>query len=298
MDSSRFLIIGAYGQLGKALQAHYPLATAVDRDSLDMTDWNALRDYEWSKFDVILNAAAYTNVDGAETAEGRELAWKINATGPGYISRIASKHGLVVVHVSSDYVFDGTKVPHSEAETYSPLSVYGASKAAGDIAISTTEKYYILRTTWLIGDGPNFVRTMMGLAAKNVSPTVVADQIGRLAFTPTLVGAIDHLLSEQCPGGIYNVTGDGEPASWADITRSIFRELGRDDLTVTDTTTADYFAAKVTSGVAIAPRPLQSALDLAKLKASGFILPHWRNQLSAYIKAERAESLESNAEDS
>ena len=113
MDESRFLIVGAYGQLGKALQAKYPKAVAVDRDTFDMTDWGMIQGYDWSKFDVILNAAAYTNVDGAETAEGRPLAWKINATGPGYLSRIATEHELTLVHISSEYVFDGTKNPKS-----------------------------------------------------------------------------------------------------------------------------------------------------------------------------------------
>jgi dTDP-4-dehydrorhamnose reductase len=286
MDSSRFLIIGAYGQLGKALHAQYPQATAVDRDSFDMTDWQMLSGYDWSKFDVILNAAAYTNVDGAETAEGRQLAWQINATGPSYLSKIATMHSLTIVHVSSDYVFDGTKVPHTEDEAYTPLSVYGQSKAAGDIAIAVTQKHYILRTTWLIGDGPNFVRTMMNVATKNISPAVVSDQIGRLSFTPTLVSTVDHLLTSRAKSGIYNVTGDGEAASWAEITRIIFKQLGRGDLTVTDTSTQDYFASKIAEGVAIAPRPLQSALDLSKLKATGFKLPQWRDQLTDYITAE------------
>src|SRR5260370_34747568 len=102
MDDSKFLIIGANGQLGKALQPKYPQATAVDRDEFDMTDWNAVSDYDWPRVEVILNAAAYTNVDGAETDEGRPQAWKINAAGAGYLSRVASQHNLTLVHVSSD----------------------------------------------------------------------------------------------------------------------------------------------------------------------------------------------------
>jgi dTDP-4-dehydrorhamnose reductase len=286
MDSSRFLIIGAYGQLGKALQSQYPDAIAVDRDDFDMTDWHAVSDFDWSKVDVIINAAAYTNVDGAETPEGRELAWKINATGPSYLSKIAGEHNLTIIHVSSDYVFDGERAPHREDEPYSPLSVYGATKAAGDIAVSTAPKHYILRTTWLIGNGPNFVRTMMSLASKNISPTVVSDQIGRLAFTPTLVGAIDHLLDTHAEYGIYNVTGDGEPASWAEITRQIFKNLGRDDLHVTDISTTDYFKNKE----GVAPRPLGSTMDLTKLKATGFKTTDWSDDLEIYIKAELEEN--------
>lgn len=288
MDESKMLIIGAYGQLGKALQLKYPKAKAVDRDSFDMTDWAMLSTYDWSNVAVILNAAAFTNVDGAETAEGREAAWKINATGPGYLSKIATEHGITLVHVSSEYVFDGTKTPHTETEPVTPLGVYAQTKAAGDTAVSITPKHYVLRTSWLIGDGPNFVRTMMGLAQKNISPKVVADQVGRLTFTHTFVEALDNLLQKKSDYGVYNVSNDGDPANWADITRTIFKELGRDDLTVTDTTTEEYFAGKV----GIAPRPKQSAMDLSKIKATGVALRDWRNDLSEYIKAEQAKPKE------
>ena len=288
MDESKILIIGAYGQLGKALQAKYPKAKAVDRDSFDMTDWDMLSKYDWSGVDTILNAAAYTNVDGAETDEGRQMAWKINAQAVAYLTRIAVEHNITLVHVSTDYVFDGTKAPHTEDEAMAPLGVYGQSKAAGDIAISIAPKHYVLRTSWVIGDGPNFVRTMMGLAQKDISPKVVADQIGRLTFTDTLVEAIAHLLEKKAAYGTYNVSNDGSLASWADITRAIFKELGRDDLTVTDTTTQEYFASK--SGVS--PRPLKSELDLGKIKATGLNLRDWRNDLHDYIKAEQAKPKE------
>ena len=284
MDSSRFLIVGANGQLGQALQAQYPAAIAVDRADFDVTSWETVDSYDWSNVDVIINAAAYTNVDGAETPEGRALAWKINATGPGYLAKIATLHALTLVHISSEYVFDGSKTPHSEDEAYTPLGVYAQTKAAGDIAISTTPKHYIARSSWLIGEGPNFVRTMMGLAERNISPTVVSDQTGRLTFTPTLVAAIDTLLQSQADYGTYNVSNDGQPASWADVTRGIFSQLGRTDLTVTDTTTAEYYASKPES----APRPLQSTFDLAKIKAVGLNLSDWQTELHNYIQKEQA----------
>lgn len=288
MDEPQILIIGANGQLGKALQAKYPKAKAVDRDTFDMTDWDMLSKYDWSGVDVILNAAAYTNVDGAQAPEGRQAAWKINATGAGYLSKIATQHDITLVHVSSEYVFDGTKTPHTEDEPFTPLGVYAQTKAAGDIAVSIAPKHYIVRTSWLIGDGPNFVRTMMGLAAKNISPSVVGDQIGRLTFTDTLVDAIHHLLQTKSAYGTYNVSNDGQPASWADITRTIFKELGRDDLQVTDTTTEDYFANKPES----APRPKQSAMDLDKIKGTGLALRDWHDDLHQYIQAEQAKAKE------
>jgi len=282
MDETRILITGADGQLGKALQARYPKAIAANRTSLDITDWDALQQYGWSEVGVIINAAAYTKVDAAETPEGREAAWKVNAQAVGYLAKIAAEHDIVLVHVSSDYVFDGTKSPHTEDEPLTPLNVYGQSKAAGDIAAAVAPKHYILRTSWVVGDGPNFVRTMMGLAKKNISPTVVADQVGRLTFTGTLVDAIDHLLKKNAAYGTYNVSNDGQPASWADITRAIFKELDRDDLIVTATTTQEYFTNKPDA----APRPLKSELDLGKIKATGLALRDWRNDLHTYITAE------------
>jgi dTDP-4-dehydrorhamnose 3,5-epimerase len=190
--------------------------------------------------------------------------------------------------VSSEYVFDGTQTPHQENELLAPLGVYGQSKAAGEIAASIAPKHYIIRTSWLIGDGGNFVRTMMGLADKDISPTVVADQVGRLTFTSTLAETIGHLLSQEATFGIYNVSNDGTPASWADITRAIFKQMGRNDLIVTDTTTEAYFANKPTS----APRPLQSTFELAKIKQTGLSLKDWREELSAYIEAEQAKPKE------
>lgn len=285
MDTSRFLILGANGQLGIALSNKYPDAQKADRDELDITNKQSVESYDWSNVDVILNAAAYTNVDGAETAEGRVAAWQVNAVAPGYLASIAAKHNITLVHISSEYVFDGTQKPHVEDEPFSPLGVYGQAKAAGDIAVATHSNHYILRTSWVIGEGKNFVRTMISLAQKDISPTVVGDQVGRLTFTNTLVEAISHLLDSQAPFGTYNVSNSGEPASWADVTRAIFAELGRDDLAVTDTTTAEYFANKPEA----APRPLQSTMDLRKIEASGLTLRDWRTDLHDYIANETKE---------
>ena len=279
MDESRILIIGAYGQLGKALQDKYPSAIALDRDNFDMTDREMVERYDWSKIDIIINAAAYTNVDDAETPEGRVAAWRINATAPGYLSKAANEHDLTLVHVSSDYVFDGTKASHTEDENLAPLGVYAQTKAAGDIAASVTKKYYIMRTHALIGEGHNFVRIMLGLAEKNISPTVVNDQITRLTFTPTLVEGIHHLLTTKAAYGTYNLSNDGDPTSWADITRLIFAEIDRNDLKVTGTSTEEYFKSKPH----VAPRPLQSYFDLSKIKATGFTPSDWRKELQDYI---------------
>lgn len=282
MDSSRFIIIGANGQLGKALTKKYPNAQQVDQAELDITNKQAVDSFDWSSVDVIINAAAYTNVDGAETTEGRIAAWKVNAQAVSYLAHAAIKNDLTIVHVSSEYVFDGTKSPHAENEPFSPLGVYAQTKAAGDIAVSLAPKHYILRTSWVIGDGNNFVRTMIGLANRDISPSVVGDQIGRLTFTPTLVDAIDHLLNTQVISGTYNVSNEGNPASWADIAREIFSAMKRSDLAVADVSTLEYFQSKPES----APRPLQSVLDLSKIKSTGLELRNWQTDLSEYVRKE------------
>lgn len=284
MNQKRIIIIGANGQLGKALSLKYPEATQVDRDELDITNKQSVNEFDWSSVDIILNAAAYTNVDGAEAPEGRVLAWQINAIAVSYLAKVAQTHKLTLVHISSEYVFDGTKKPHTEDEPFSPLGVYAQTKAAGDIVVGTVPKHYILRTSWVIGDGNNFVRTMMNLANRDISPSVVDDQIGRLTFTPTLVDAIDHLVSTKAAYGTYNVSNDGQPASWADITRNIFATMKRDDLTVTGISTADYFKDKPEAS----PRPLQSTMDLSKIKATGLHLRNWQDDLRTYIADETA----------
>src|SRR6185312_3868497 len=228
MNDTQVFITGANGQLGQALKARYPGAQSADISELYITDRASISNYDWSNIKVLINAAAYTNVDGAETAEGRIAAWKVNATAVSYLVEAAREHDMTLVHVSSDYVFDGTQDPHTEDEPLSPLGVYGQSKAAGDIAVGLAPKHYLLRSSWVIGEGPNFVRTMLGLGAKGTAPTVVADQIGRLTFTSELVRIIDHLLSGQAPYGTYNASNSGESASWADITRTIFKEAGYD----------------------------------------------------------------------
>jgi dTDP-4-dehydrorhamnose 3,5-epimerase len=282
MDNSKIFIVGANGQLGTALREQYPGSQFADIAELDITNRDSVDAFDWSGIEIILNAAAFTNVDGAETPEGRVASWKVNASAVANLARVARKYDMTLLHISSDYVFDGTNEPHMEDEPFSPLSVYGASKAAGDLIVSQLEKYYILRTTWVIGEGKNFVRTMLGLAEKGVSPTVVADQIGRLTFTSELVRAIDHVLVNKASFGTYNITNDGPLASWAEITRQIFSLAGYTELTVTDTTTAEYFAGKE----GIAPRPLGSNMSLDKLHATGFESRNWQDELKAYIAKE------------
>ena len=284
MNDSEIFIVGANGQLGTALRAQYPGSRFADIGELDITKADSVSGFDWSGIKYVLNAAAFTNVDGAETPEGRVASWKVNASAVANLARVCLEHDMTLVHISSDYVFDGTVQPHTEDEPFSPLSVYGQSKAAGDLVAALAPKHYILRATWVIGEGKNFVRTMLDLAGRGISPTVVGDQIGRLTFTSELVRIIDHLLTSDAEYGTYNATNSGQPASWADITRQIFALGGFPDLTVTDTTTKEYFAGKE----GIAPRPLGSIMSLDKLATTGFQSRDWQDDLKEYIKAQKA----------
>lgn len=285
MDEARFLITGANGQLGTALRQKYPKAHAADVNELDITKSDSVASYNWSNVNIIFNAAAYTNVDGAETTEGRIAAWKVNAEGVANLARVATQHDLLLVHVSSEYVFDGRQNPHTEDEPYSPLGVYAQSKAAGDIAASIVSKHYLIRTSWVIGEGKNFVRTMLSLGQKGINPTVIADDIGRPTFTNELVRAIDHLLTRQAAFGTYNVSNSGDAVSWADLTRAIFTEA-RLDRTVTDTTNSQYYADKPDAS----SRPHNSVFDLSKLRQTGFESRDWRADLKDYLAKELAKA--------
>ena len=278
MSGKKILITGANGQLGSALKKTFPDAEFVSRTEFDISNEQAYADRKWRSYSTIINAAAYTAVDAAETPKGRQAAWQINAKAVGLLAKTAETYGITLVHISSDYVFDGTQQQHIEDEPFSPLGVYGQSKAAGDIAAVAATKHYILRTTWVVGDGKNFVNTMLELGKKGINPTVVADQVGRLTFTDELARAIKHILKVQAPYGTYNITNSGDSASWANITREIF-SIANFNLEVSDTSTAEYFNGKQD----IAPRPLESTLDLTKIQSTGFISTDWHEALTAYI---------------
>ena len=280
----RTLVLGAEGQLGRALRAtlgegpHLEYATRAD---LDLTDPHLATARNWREYEAIINAAAYTGVDAAETPEGRRAAWATNATAVATLARIATKNQLTLVHVSSDYVFDGTKPgPYREDDPPCPLGVYGQSKAAGDAAVATVPRHYLLRTSWVIGEGHNFVATMTSLAARGTNPRVVADQIGRPTFTIDLAEGVRHLLATRPAYGTYNLTCTGEPLSWADLARSVFRLTGHDPARITNVTTLEYTADTTTR---TAPRPANSVLDLTKITATGHTPREARQALAQHL---------------
>lgn len=280
MDDAKFLILGANGQLGRALQEKYPGAMTADINELDITNKDSMDNYDWSKIRIILNAAGYTNVDGAETPEGEAAAWKVNDKAVGNLADIANQKDLTLVHISTDYVFDGTQKIHTEDETVKPLGNYGKTKAAGDKQAARASKHYIVRTSWVIGDGANFARAILNAAKDRDELKVVADQFGRPTFTPELARIVGFLLKTNAPYGTYNGSNAGDVVNWADFARAILKEAGS-KTRVIDTTAAEYFAGKVSS-----ERPVHSTFDLTKLEALGYKTRDWREDLAKYIKKE------------
>lgn len=284
----RILVTGGGGQLGRALAAQWQGRRDVDvvgRAELDIADPESVTAFDFSPYQVIVNAAAYTAVDAAESGEGRVAAWATNVSGVGRLVEAARTHRATLVHVSSDYVFDGTAELYTEDEQLSPLGVYGQTKAAGDQLVATLADHYIVRTSWVIGEGSNFVATMLSLAQRGIDPAVVDDQIGRLTFTTDLAAAIDHLLSRRPASGTYNVTGGGEPMSWAQIAAEVFELAGHDRARVSAVGTQEYYAqqGKAEGDGQVAPRPRRSILDLSKIRASGFTPADRADALRDYV---------------
>jgi dTDP-4-dehydrorhamnose reductase len=276
------VIVGANGQLGRALQQQFPDAVALDRSQLDVTDAAAVADHPWAGVDVILNAAAWTAVDAAEDPANLAAVRAANVGAVGNLARAARACGATLVHISSEYVFDGRRDgAYPEDCPPSPLSVYGRSKADGDAQAAGVTEHYLVRTTWVVGDGGNFVRTMVGLADRGISPTVVDDQVGRPTFTADLAAGIAHLLGTRAPYGTYNLTNAGAPASWADVAAAVFVARGRSADDVGRTSTEKYFRDKPQAAV----RPRNSVLDLTKITGTGFRPRDWCTALDDYLAA-------------
>lgn len=279
IDQSSVLIVGKSGQLATALLEQFPHALFVSRHEFDITDEKTYAVIDWAKIKIIINASAYTNVDEAETAAGRREAWAVNATGVQSLSLYAQKYHCTLVHISTDYVFDGQTGNHVETEVVAPLNVYGQSKAAGELAVSLVPKHYIVRTQWLIGSGKNFIRTMYELGKKGVSPKVVNDQYGRLTFTNSLADFIQYLLEEQSAFGTYHFSNLGTIASWAEIASEVFTIMNF-DAKVIPITTEEFSQNKSP----FAPRPTHCDFNLAKMTSTGFVTRDWQTKLALYLQ--------------
>ena len=271
---TRYLITGAGGMLGtdllRALNGRD--VTALDRSGLDISDAEAVR-AAIDGFDVVINAAAYTKVDEAETHEAE--AALANAVGPGNIARAAAQTGARLVQVSTDYVFSGQdQGPYAEDAPTAPVSAYGRTKADGERRVLEAHPTgsYVVRTAWLYGEhGPNFVRTMLALGSRRPEVSVVDDQVGQPTWTLDLARQIVLLLDSDAPAGIYHGTAGGE-ASWYEFARAIFRFGGLDPENVLPTDSSAF--------VRPAPRPANSVLGHEAWTRAGLPpIRYWRDAL-------------------
>ncbi len=270
----RILITGAAGMLGRDLTAAADDAVALPRAELDITDAAAVEAaIAAARPEVVINSAAYTNVDGAESEP--DLALAVNGEGAGNVARAAAAHGAWTVHVSSDYVFDGSKrQPYVESDPTGPRSQYGISKLAGEHAVASgaPEAHTIVRSSWLFGTGgPCFPATILRLAAEKDDLTVVADQIGCPTYTGHLAQALIELASRR-PLGIVHVAGGGQ-CSWHEFALQIVSGAGL-SCEVKPGRTEDLDRP--------APRPAYSVLGSERDAPR---LAHWRDGLADYLSA-------------
>lgn len=287
-DNRRVLIVGSKGMLAQAISKHAPAnaeVTGLDLPDLDITDAEQVGSVvERIRPDVIINCAAYTNVDGAESNE--ELATRVNGEGVANLAAAAAGTGAVLVHVSTDYVFSGEKVePYTEVDTPGPLSAYGRSKLAGEKAIldSPPETFYIVRTSWLYGSGGrNFVETMLRLARERDELRVVADQVGSPTFTEDLARGINTLLEAAADSGIYHFSNSGT-CSWHGFAEEIVRQARE---RWPDVIAERVVPIRTDEYPLPAPRPKNSVLSLKKyIDATGIVPPEWKDALRRYLDA-------------
>ena len=270
------LVVGANGMLGRDMMALLgDSARGVDIDEIDITSLESTeRILKTLKPETIINCAAYTDVDGCET--NVETAMQVNGEGVAHLAMASREIGARLVHVSTDYVFDGGKgSPYVEDDAPSPLGIYGESKLAGELNAAFNPDHLIVRTQWLYGlHGKNFVETMLRLAAEKDELSVVDDQIGSPTWTVDLAGAILALLKTD-HRGIYHAANAGF-CSWNGFAKAIFDEAGV-QITVKGMTTEELNRP--------ARRPLYSTLDCGKLERdSGFEPQPWREALKKYLK--------------
>ena len=277
----KVIVTGGNGQLGSALKAQEPVEHIeliyVDLDELDITDASAVTNFfAQHDFDYCINCAAYTAVDKAETET--DLASKINVTGAKNLAIACQKHDVTLLHISTDFVFDGNqKHPYTEKDIALPRSVYGQTKLDGEEAIkNTVVKYFIIRTSWLYSEfGNNFLKTMLRLGKERSELGIVSDQIGTPTYAGDLAAVLLKIIQQGSTSyGVYHYSNEGQ-CSWYDFAKAIFEESALEVITKPIPTTAYPTPAE---------RPKYSVLDKSKIKNTlGIAIPHWEKALKEMI---------------
>ncbi|PLX79545.1 MAG: dTDP-4-dehydrorhamnose reductase [Desulfuromonas sp.] len=285
-EGKRLLLFGPEGMLGRAIRRRLPAELelcSVGRSDCDITDRSQVERVIASIGPgTILNCAAMTDVDGCESK--RELAMAVNGQGPANLVAAAKRHGLKLIHVSTDYVFPGeSNRPISEEDPVGPVSVYGKSKLAGEKAIldSAWGNYLIVRTSWLYGlGGKNFVETMLRLAKERKQLRIVDDQVGSPTWTDDLAAAILRLLARD-GHGLYHYANSGQ-CSWYGFAREIILQGQKFGLPIA---AEEVLPIRTTDYPLPAPRPKYSVLSTCKFqKATGFVPPPWQMSLKKYLQ--------------
>jgi dTDP-4-dehydrorhamnose reductase len=285
----KILVTGCNGQLGRAIRREYAKdgITFIPTDvaegegirSLDITNIDAVMALvRETKPEVIINCAAHTNVDLCE--QQWDSAYRINAIGPRNLSIAAAETGAKMIHVSTDYVFEGNGTrPYTEFDVPNPISAYGKTKLEGERFVQAfADRYFILRTAWLYGDGKNFVRTMLRLAENHDEVSVVSDQLGSPTSAVELARVIRYLEKTE-NYGVFHATCEGD-TNWADFAEQIFKRAGK-NTRVNHVTSEEYAAMNPAS----AKRPAYSILDNYMLRlTSGYRMADWQDALDEYMK--------------
>lgn len=273
----RIFLTGATGQLGLALQrvlADHELAAPPEAEA-DITQAAIVDRIAAARPDVVIHAAAYTDVDGAEADPDR--AYAVNVDGSRRVAQAAAKTGARMIAISTDYVYDGAKTtPYREDDPVAPLGVYGASKLAGEReTLAAKPDAVILRTAWLYGEGKNFVRTILRVAAERDELRIVSDQVGSPTWAEDLARVVRALLDVRA-AGIYHAVNSGS-CSWHEFAVTILRSAGLERRVIPISTAELARPAK---------RPARSVLDSAKLAALGIRMRPWQDALADYLRAQ------------
>lgn len=286
----KILVTGCNGQLGRAVRAEYAgenvefiNTDVIEQDgvtALDISDIDAvLALVRRTHPDVIINCAAHTNVDACE--KEWDAAYRINAIGPRNLSIAATEVDAKMIHVSTDYVFEGNGTrPYTEFDAPNPVSAYGKTKLEGELFVKAfSKKYFIFRTAWLYGDGKNFVKTMLRLAESHDEVSVVCDQQGSPTSAVELARAIHHFEATE-NYGVFHATCEGD-TNWADFTEAIFARAGK--TTKVNHVTSEQYAQM---NPASAKRPAYSILDNYMMRlTSDYRMADWESALDEYMKA-------------
>lgn len=282
----RWMVVGAKGMLGtdlvsKLVETGHDVL-AMDKDELDITNEGSV-DHAVDGVDVVVNVAAYTAVDQAEEEEA--AAFLVNAVGPQHLARRCRKIGARLVHISTDYVFNGSSSsPYQENGVVAPAGAYGRTKAAGEWAVkANTDDYVIVRTAWLYGaHGACFPKTMAALSERHETLSVVTDEVGQPTWTADLADLIVRLVEAEVPSGIYHGTSSGR-TNWHSFAQAIMTSLGKDPAIVTETTAAAFNRP--------APRPSFSVLSHNQLVAAGVEpIGNWLERWNAAAESVLADS--------